>query len=69
MLTFVRKSRGNFCRAEQWIVTVSFDTSIPKSGVGSVPPIKLGLFLSKYGVDLTRLAAENKLDRVIGRVL
>lgn len=31
------------------------------------PPLKLGTFLGKYGIDMTQLAAEGKLDPVIGR--
>lgn len=32
-----------------------------------VPPVKLGPFLTKYGSNLTKLAADGKLDPVVGR--
>jgi len=33
----------------------------------TIPPVKLGPFLSKYGSNLTKLAADGRLDPVIGR--
>ena len=33
----------------------------------AIPPVKLGPFLSKYGSNLTKLAADGRLDPVIGR--
>lgn len=35
--------------------------------VPTAPAVKLGSFLTKYGTNLTKLAADGKLDPVVGR--
>ncbi len=40
---------------------------IRSANLCTVPPIRLGTFLTLYGVDLTKSALEKKLDPVIGR--
>ena len=37
------------------------------ASAGTIPAVKLGPFLTKYGSNLTKLAADGRLDPVVGR--